>query len=468
MATPAIARLAEERVNDQRRRIERLREYADGTSSPLPYAPDESDPAHLYLREQASLPTLRLAVRALTKRLRVTGYSTGDKTRDEVLVAAWEAARMGGKHRGCVEDSVVAGAGIVSVWPNASDPNKPHIVVEDPADCWHEPSVSGSGYDWAAKRWAKQELVNQRAPRLVTVEMVTVYEPHEVTVFAKRAGRWRIEPIVDDEGSEVPNPSPNPFGDHLALVQIAPDRNPKGRPRSWAESLVPGARAINTFRFDMLLAGHAAAFRQLFVSGYDPVQRDEHGQPLWQKNADGSIVTDEHGYPMPILRSPRTGVNQIITFSDPETEIDSVEAVDLQNYVTGLNYLMESFAGAASMPVTSVGGSINQVSAEALEQAAMEQIDLVSDFQDALSEDFERVFDLVLLAMNKAPTDRTSELQWAPGRSRTLGQIGNFIGQTAPHGVPVRVGLEMLPGATPEGVSQWLSEATGPAEEAAK
>lgn len=170
-------------------------------------------------------------------------------------------------------------------------------------------------------------------------------------------------------------------------------------------------------------------------------------------------MRDENGYPIPILRSPAGGADRIITFTDPATEIDSVDPVDLQNYVTGLDYLMTSFAGAASMSVTSVGGTINQVSGEALEIAATEQIDLVSDFQDALAEDFERVLNLILLAMNQQPSRRTTEVQWVPSRSRSLAQVGRFIQQTAPHGVPVSVGLEMLSGATPETVVRWLEDA---------
>ena len=464
MATPATARLAEERINERLDDIESLRDHASGDRLPLPYAADESDPAHLYLREQASLPVLKLAVRSITKRLRLAGYSTGDAARDAAAQAAWQAARMDGRHRGAIEDSVVVGAGVISVWPNQVDPTRPQIVVEDPASCWHEPRLDGPGYAWAAKRWAKREMVNLRAPREIVVEMVTIFEPDEVTVFAKRNGKWQIEPLVDEDGNELANPAPNPFGHHLALVQIAPDRDPKGNPRSWAKSLIPGSRAINTFRFDLLLAGHSAAFRQLFISGFDPVQRDEHGVIMWQKNRDGSPALDENGYPKPVLRSPRVGIGQVVTFSNKDTKLDSVPPVELDNYTEGLNYLMESFAGAASMPVTSVGGSINQVSAEALEQAAMEQIDLVSDFQDALSEDFERVFDLILLAIGLEPSGRTAECEWAPGRSRSLAQIGSFISQTAPHGVPPRIGLEMLPGATPDGVTRWLEE-TPPAQQ---
>lgn len=455
MATQATARLAEERINTQRGRFERLRSHASGSAAPLPYAPDESDPTHLYLREQATLPVLRLAVRAITSRLQVNGYQTGDKVRDEQVQRAWQARRMDGKHRGCIEDSVVVGAGVISVWPNPDKNEEPFIVVEDPAACWHEPSTEGPGYAWAAKRWSKQEQVNQRAPRPHTVEMVTIYEPDEVTVFAKRAGKW----VIEDLG-EMPNPAKNPFNGHLSLVQVAPDRDPQGRPRSWAEALIPGARAINTMRFDMLLAGHAAAFRQLFISGYDPVQRDEHGQIMWRKKPDGSPELDEHGYPIPVLRAPKSGVDNITVFTNPDTKLDAVEATDLSNYTTGLDYLMQSFAGAASLPVTSVGGPVNQVSGETLEQAAMEQTALVADFQSALSEDLERVFDLIVLAMGGEPSGRTAEVTWSASRPRTLAQVGSFISQTAPHGVPVRVGLEMLPGATPDGVTEWLSEAT--------
>lgn len=459
MAHPSMARLAEEQISKRARRDERLRDFASGERQPLPYAPDRSDPAHLYLREQACIPTLKKAVSSLTSRLRVSGIHTGDATLDGVLMGAWKAAGMDSRSRAAIEDGVVIARGVASVWPNDADPARPSIIVEDPAACHFEPSTEAPATTaWAAKLWSRDELTRHDPPRLVKREMCTIYEPGEVTVYAKRAGRWELEDLFDEGGNEQANPMPNPLAPHLPLVELAPDRDTTGQPRSWMAAMIPGARAINTLRFDMLLSGHAAAHRQLFISGFDPVQRDEHGQPMIQKNADGTPVLDEHGYPMPVLKSPKAGPTNIITFTSSDTEVDSVEPVDLANYVAGINYLTESFAGMASMPVTAIGGTVSQTTGETLEQAGMEQTALVSDIQQALGEDLERLFEVMAAAIGHELDRTVTGIEWSGAKPRTLSQVGSFISQTAPHGVPARVGLEMLPGVTPEQVDEWLDD----------
>lgn len=411
-----------------------------------PFAPKGVNDEYQALRDMAALPLTRLAVRTPVQRLSIVGVRTDDGSEvDDALMEVMRFNRIPSRQRTLYIHGLVFGYAIASVWPNRQNPQTPYIYIEDPRNIYlHLDPSNPYETDWAVKVW--QDSPTRVVAVLYTDAMVYRFE-------ADHAEDAQFYPS-DFEQTDAYR---NPMG-RVPFVVFAPARNSNGSAESMIDALIPQQRAIDTMRFNVLLAAQFAAFRQRVVVGFDPVQRDAEGQPIFKKDSQGNLVTDSNGQPIPIINSPgRAGVDRLIVFPSPDTKITDLPESDLTNYVAVINMLVATFASTAQVPPQYLVGDFKNVSGDLMTATEATLRSLVSELQTQFSDSWLAVFDLVNLARGEEPLDLSAQIVWADATPLDLSQVADAASKMVPQGAPLEMFLEMMPGATPQRVKRWMS-----------
>jgi hypothetical protein len=418
----------------------------------LPYAPYGVNQEYLALREMARVPLVRLAVRTGVQRLRVDGVRLGGADdRDKATWKVWQANHLDSLQRLVYVHGAVFGKGIVSVWPNAADPDLPHIKVEDPRRVYVHPDPMDPFRPlWAVKTW--QEQRQDAFGRVYTAQCATVFAEGFVWRYetespsaATEVGSWELVDVMD-----------NPLG-RVPFVVFAPEMDADGETLSMVDPLVPMQRAIDTIRFDLLLAAQFAAYRQRVVVGYDPVMRDDDGNVIVKKDAEGNPILDDNGMAQPVTATPgRVGVDRLLVFPGADTKVFDLAESNLANYVTALDMLLATFAATSQVPAQYLAGDFKNVSGDLMVATEATLLSLVKDLQTAYSDSWETVFSLANVARGEAELPLGTEVVWADEAPKSLAVVASAMSQMVPNGAPARMFLEMLPGATQAKVERWM------------
>lgn len=421
----------------------------------LPYAPVGVNEEYEALRKMARVPLIRLAIRTPTQRLRIDGIRTGTtEDRDAKTWDVWQANHLDARQRIVYNHALVyKKGGIVSVWPNPANADLPFITVEDPTRVHIEPDPSNPFRTlWSVKTWAENRMVETREV-IVTVATVFLegfvyrYESRPSAFGAELSGEWELVDVLD-----------NPLG-RDPFVRFAPELDANGVAMSAVDALLPMQRAIDTMRFNLLLAAQFAAFRQRVITGYDPVVKDAEGNVVVQKDPEtGEPRLDSNGMQIPVTASPgRAGVDRILAFPGTDTKVFDLEESNLANYVTALDMLLATFASTSQTPPQYLVGDFKNVSGDLMVATEATLLSYVTDLQTAFGESWEQVFDLANIARGGAELPLGKEVVWADASPKDVAVIASAMSQMVPNGAPARMFLEMLPGATQQKVERWMS-----------
>lgn len=425
------------------------RDYVEGVHD-LPYAPQGVNAEYEALRQMARVPLIRLAVRTPCQRLRVDGVRTGDDAADrELWRNVWQANHLDARQRIVYTDALTyERGGIVSVWPNPENADAPFVQPEDPRNVFVYADPSNPFRPlWAVKRWTEQ-----REATFGTTE-------YRVEMLYEQGFIWRYE-SVGGGSREFVDVIDNPLGE-VPFVTFSADLSADGSSRSMVDALVPMQRAIDTMRFNLLLAAQFAAYKQRVVVGYDPVLRDADGNVVVQRDADGNPVLDDNGMEQPVTSSPgRVGVDRMLVFPGTDTKVFELSESNLNNYVTALDMLVATFASSAQVPPQYLVGDFKNVSGDLMVATEATLLSLVQDLHTAFGESWERVFALAQKARRRAPLPFDAEVVWADASPKSLASVASAMSQMVPNGAPARMFLEMLPGATPQKVERWMGMST--------
>jgi hypothetical protein len=418
----------------------------------LPYAPEGVNGEYLALREMARVPLIRLAVRTGVQRLRVDGVRLGGADdRDKATWAVWQANRLDSLQRLVYVHGAVYGKGIVSVWPNAENEDLPLIKVEDPRRVHVEPDPMDPFRPlWAVKTWDEAR----------TTPLGIVYTAKCATVFAEGfVWRWETTSptgVAPNGEWDLVDVFDNPLG-RVPFVVFAPEMDADGDTLSMVDPLVPMQRAIDTIRFDLLLAAQFAAYRQRVVVGYDPVVRDEDGEVVVKTDANGEPILDANGMAQPVTSTPgRVGVDRLLVFPGEDTKVFDLAESNLANYVTALDMLLSTFAATSQVPAQYLAGDFKNVSGDLMVATEATLLSLVKDLQTAYGDSWEEVFSLANIARGEAELPLGTEVVWADEAPKSLAVVASAMSQMVPNGAPARMFLEMLPGATQAKVERWM------------
>lgn len=423
---------------------------------PRPFAPEGVNAEYDELREMAVAPWLRLTVRTPVQRLRVDGFRT-TKTSDadeSFWHDVWVANGMVSRQRVLYTDGAVHGRGVCAVWPNKKNKAQPLVRPESPRSVFIRPSVEDPYVsDWALKAWSsKRRTANTSGA--YEVDSAVVYELGEFHRYTREGNQWVKKFSKGNPLRAIP------------FVEFCPEVDAEGRYHSMIRPLLPMQRAIDTARFDLLLAMQFASFRQRVITGFDPVLRDGDGNVIFRKDADGNPVLDHNGQPTPVTASPgRPGVDRILAFPGELTKVFDLPESNLKNYVDVISSLVQHLAAIGQVPPQYLLGGLANLSGEALAAAESTLASLISDMQDSYSISLGQVARLAGVARGSAPEEVPTEVVWGDGQARAFSQTVDGIQKLVSIGFPVQGGLEMLPGATDQKVRRWMDLAKSEADD---
>lgn len=447
-------------LSNRAKTVKRREEYVRGVQD-LPFAPEGINEEYEDLREQSPANFLGIAMGAPVQRMRADSIRTnlGEAADTAIWNGMWQSNKMDTRQSLPYLSMMIHGRGIVSCWPNKLDKSQP-IVRPEAYGLVHVEMDPDDPFTplWAVKIYEVQEL-SRTSSTLVLPSTVTgtktvgiVYDADSMMRFEKGGvtgtGSWEVVTEGTHPMKRVP----------FALYDYKPDAT--GKPWSALDVLMPQQDAINTIRFNTLLAMQFSAFRQRIVTGFDPRATDKDGNFLYKLGEDGKPVLDANGNAIPILNTPgRAGVDRMLAFPGGETKVFDLPESNLANYIAVYDKFLTTFFSNAQIPPQYLLSQMANLSGDALAGAESTLASLVAELQLAAGEGNEDLASMAWYAMGNTDTFlNTSETQWADAEARSFNQIADAITKLISVDFPHRAAFEMLPGATKTKVDRWMDE----------
>lgn len=445
-------------LQERRKGVQKRERYLRGDHD-KPFAPEGVNEEYVDLQEQAIAPYFGIAVNAPVQRLRAEGIKSGlgDEQDKAIWLGAWKANKLDVRQTLIYRSMILHSRGIASVWPNQRDRSKP-IVRPESFDLVHVEMDPDDPFTalWALKAWTTTVpdvrangliLPNARA---VDLEVAVLYDSDSFLRFQRRPGAGEWEVVV---GGSHPMRRP-PF----ALYDYKVDE--RGVPWSTMDALIPQQDAINTIRFNTLLAMQFSAFRQRIITGFDPRATDENGNFLYKKNSDGTPVIDGNGNAVPVLNTPgRAGVDRILAFPGGDTKVFDLAESNLGNYVEVLDAFLVQFFSTGQIPPQYLLGQMSNLSGDALAAAESTLSSLVQELQLSAAAGNESLMELSWHAMGHTEDFSPAvETRWADAEARSFAQVIDAVVKLISTGFPKKDAWEMIPGTTPERLEQWMND----------
>jgi hypothetical protein len=254
---------------------------------------------------------------------------------------------------------------------------------------------------------------------------------------------------------------------HVAFVPFDNRPTSSSRARSDLEPLMPMQDAINTIRFQTLLAMQFSAYRQRIVVGYDPVLRDADGKIIPMRDSNGVALQDANGQPIPIIQSPgRPGVDRLLVFPGDLTKVFDMPESRMDNYVLVLGEFLTQFFAVGQVPPQYLLSRMANLSGDALTGAESTLNSKVKQLQTAAGESLELVMRMGGRTRGQSEDDVASEVQWSQSEVRSFAATVHAVVKLISAGMAPEDAWAMLPGATPPKISVWGKNAQARADRA--
>lgn len=427
----------------------------------LPYAPEGVNAEYRELQQKSVANWMGVAMGAPTQRLQAEGIKIGDaaKADQDIWNEVWEPNRLDSRQSIVFKDMYTHGRGIMSVSAVPSNRKTPKIRPESGLNVYlgTDPDDPFT-HTWAVKRITVKSrsnsgLLGPDGTELTSAEeQAYVYDENDWVKFVKTTngftGRWERK----DQGSHG-------LGE-LPFVAFDFNVDAVGCPTAAADGLIPQQDALNTIRFNTLLAMQFSAFRQRVFTGFDPVVRDAQGNPLVKKDAEGNAVLDANGQKIPIVRSPgRIGVDRALVFPGEATKVFDLPESNLDNYIKVLSEFLTTFFAIGQIPPQYMLSKMANLSGDALDGAESTLQSLVGDLKRSGSEGLRRVIRLAQKARGDQKITMSSEVIWADTQPRSFAQTVDAITKLISSGMARHDAWDFLPGATPPKVEGWVANA---------
>ena len=447
-----LAHIEAERPNWKRRE-----DYYRGRQD-LPYAPQGVNAEYLSLREMSIANWLALAMDTPIQRLRAEGFRTGRDADADTTTwnEIWQPNKLDSRQRIVYTQMVVHKRGLMSVWPNPNNRKSPIIRPEngervhlqmDPEDPFT--------VKWAVKTFTIEDGTGSNLVLPATFvstrerQVGVVYDATTWARFEKGGSTYSGDWVLTDGGT-------HPLGEP-PFVPFDNRQDADGNPQSAIEPLMPAQDAINTIRFQTLLAMQFSAYRQRVFTGYDPVIKDAQGNVVFRKDANGEIVLNADGQPIPVINSPgRIGVDRALIFPGADTKVFDLPESNLANYISVLGEFLSDLFAVGQVPPQYLLNRMANLSGDALAGAESTLQSLVTDLQRWTGESLEQVMRLANRARGEDEPDVASEVVWADAEARSFAQTIDGIVKLISVRFPTKAGFEMIPGATPPKVNRWM------------
>jgi hypothetical protein len=417
----------------ERGRLNRIRAAVDANTPPTVEIPDKAPDVMRHLAWKAKTNVLPLVVDVFAQSMKVDGYRSAKNPNVNAKPwETWQANRLRARQVGLYRSTLTYGAAYVIVTPGlvpgaagggdvvraklqCVSPLGMTAVYEDPVnDEWPMLALYVDGpilrlYDEEAVYYIGVEAVPPRsglAPQFYQ-ELPNSYsfiEAREHKLGVCPVARFRDRMLLD--GEEV-------FGIVEPLISIQ--------------------QRVDETVFGQLTAQFYSAFKQRYVIGWIP----ESEQEKLAANA-----------------------SQLWTFKDGpgDVQIGELDETDLTRYISAKEAAVSDMAAIAQVPAQALGGSIKNISAEAL-AALQDGKDRTSDeITDSLGESWRSVLQLAARAEGdeESANDFTAQVTWQDVTARSLAQTVDALGKLAQMlEVPKRALWSRVPGVTQTDVQEW-------------
>nr|DAI83533.1 MAG TPA: PORTAL PROTEIN [Caudoviricetes sp.] len=424
----------------------------------LPYAPEGVSLEYHELRKQAIANWLQPAMDAPVQRMEAESISDEAGKTDTQAWQDWVAFDLETRQKVVYTQMMVQGRGVMSVsktsaaggvgvkacvengrrvylHPDPADPFEAQFAVK----MWVENQRPASGL------WVPTQAMGALGSKVVAV----VYDAVECVRFEKPGtegvGGWQRVASTPHGLGAIP------------FVEFGHNVDADNGTHTVIDQLIPMQNAINTIRFNTLLAMQFSAYRQRVATGYDPVLRDAQGEVVYVKDKQGNAIVGPDGQPVPQLRpSGRVGVDRLLVFPGSDTKVFDLDESNLQNYITVYTkFLTDLFSKAQTPPQYGIDRMAN-LSGDALAGAESTLTSLVNDLKREANSGMRKVLRLVDAARGEEPRNR--RIEWSDTEPKSFSQIIDGVTKLIAADFPRRGAYDMLPGATPVKVDQWMDQ----------
>lgn len=444
------------RLQQQRPQWERRQAYFEGRQD-APFAPDGVNAEYQSLQDQSIANWMGIAMSAPVQRMRADGFRRGGANGQVDLDTwneVWQPNKLDARQSIVFLQMMIHGRGIWSVSRNPRNAARPIIRVENSKRVWIEPNPENPFESlFAVKTFTVESEAKVWSPGSATLHVAYVYDSAEWVRFERPGvefvgGDWEIAGRGEHGLGEVP------------FVPSDANVDADGVPHSAIEPLMPQQDAINTIRFNTLLAMQFSAYRQRVFTGYDPVIRDDQGRPVWKLDGEGNPDLDKDGRQIPLLNTPgRIGVDRALVFPGADTKVFDLAESNLANYVLVYQDFLTTLFATGQIPPQYMLTRMANLSGDALAGAESTLQALVADLKTGAGESLEAVMRLANRARGAdGGDDYSSEIVWGDAEARSFAQIVDAIVKLISSGFPRRAAFEMIPGATPPKVQGWMDQ----------
>lgn len=424
------------------KQMKRREDYLHGVQD-KPWAPEGIGAEHESLRQQSQANWMPLPVYAPIQRLRAEGVRSGigDEFDKGAWRDVWAANKLEARQTIIYESMMTHGRGIASVWTNEKNRQRPVVRPQSVRNVYIHPSED----DAFTAEYAVKIVEQQKAPN----SLAYVYDDTSWFRLTRESGVWV-------EGGRA--------GEHqmraVPFVTFDYRPNANGEIFSPVDPLIPQQNAINTIRFNMLLAMQFSAFRQRVVTGFDPVMRDQTGQIVYQQNQDGSYVLDSKGRKVPLLNEfGRAAVDRMLVFNGDQTKVFDMPESNLANYVTMLTEFLTQFFATSQVPPQYLLSRMANLSGDAISGAESTLTSLQGELKRYANEGMVELFTLAARASGRDEPHPDMEMLYADTEVKSFAQIVDGIQKLITSGFPREAAWEMIPGANQPKVERWLQMA---------
>ena len=381
--------------------LQRLQDYHDGKHR-LAFTSEKFRQAFGGMFSSFADNWCQLVVDAVEERLNVEGFRHGtDPNADADAWAIWQRNGLDADSQLAHSESLIKGDSYAIVW--ADDEGQPKVTIESPRDVIVSYKHGNRKHRKAAlKRYQDDDGY---CAVLFTEDYIYKYKKND-----KANGEW-----VPDVDMNEPWPLVNPLGvvPVVPLVNRASLVSPYGQ--SEFMNVIPQQDAVNKLLADMLVASEFIAFPQRYVTGME-IPEDENGQ----------------------TRAPfQIAIDKLLIAEDPAAKFGTLSAGDLQNYVTGIETLVQHIASQTRTPphYFYLGG--NFPSGDAIKSAETGLVAKARRKMRFYGEAWEEVMRLCFKVLDDPRGDVTNgETIWGDPEYRSESELADALVKRSSIGVP--------------------------------
>lgn len=357
-------------------------------------------------------------VRALTDRLKLTGFSPHSNSGDEKSAeAAWSfyqdrrLARVANYAHG---RAATLGDAALVVWPDKTGRARLYAHGGDAVAARYddeEPDLPNLG----ARLWQDGDRYR-----------LTLYYADRVERYATNESTHTLPSSADaftpyrEDGE--PWPVRNPWG-RVPVFPLAFEGGPGLCGRSVLTEVVPLQDQLNKAVIDRAVAQEFGAWPQRWAVGLEP-DYDENGKPL----------------PFPLMM----GINRLLTAANPETKFGAFNATDMGPYTETIMSFLDLIATVTGIPPHLLHRGIGTPpSGEALKTAEARLVARVEDTQTDFGDVWEDAISFALTVEGTPGGHFVAD--WRPAVTRAELEHAQTVGILRTQvGIPLEEGLKML------------------------